>query len=80
MIEITCINQNGETYRRGIIAQSINTVTEHEDHVATKPRSWIKFWDGTKPVNVVVTHSVYGIMRKKFVATHGKAATVLKEQ
>ena len=72
MIEVTCINQNGESYQRGIIAQSINTVTEHEDNTATKPLSWIKFWDGAKAVSIVVTHSVYNITRMKFVATHGK--------
>ena len=72
MIEVTCINQNKETYQRGIVAMSINTVTEHEDHTITRPLSWIKFWDGTKAVSLVVTHSVYKITRMKFVATHGK--------
>jgi hypothetical protein len=72
MIAVTCINQNGETYQRGILAVSLNTITEHEEHTVTKPRSWIKFWDGAKAVNVVVAHSVHDIARMKFVATHGK--------
>ena len=76
MITVTCINQSGETYQRGIVAASINTVTEHDTSTEEVPRSWVKFWDGEKATSVVVSHSIADLVKAKFVATHGKKAPV----
>ena len=72
MINVDCINKQGNTYSRGIAAVSINTVTEHDESIIANPKSWIKFWDGEKAVSVVAAHSVSEIARKVFIAKHGK--------
>jgi hypothetical protein len=79
MIKVECINKQGARYSRGIAAVSINTVTEHDEHIIENPKSWIKFWDGEKAVSVVAAHSVSEITRRVFRAKHGKlpAANVL---
>tara|TARA_R110000765_G_scaffold23889_2_gene60077 strand:- start:1896 stop:2135 length:240 start_codon:yes stop_codon:yes gene_type:complete len=72
MINIKCINKEGSPYSRGIAAVSIKTVTEHDESSIANPKSWIKFWDGSKAVSVVATASVADITRKVFIAKHGK--------
>ena len=72
MINVNCTNQQGNTYSRGIVAASINTVTEHDDSTADKPQSWVKFWDGEKATSIVATSSVAAITRAVFIAKHGK--------
>jgi hypothetical protein len=68
MITVACVSTDSTSYLRGIVTASINTVTESDDGL-----TWIKFWDGQKPVNVKVNNSVADVYRKIFIATHGKA-------
>lgn len=72
MITLQCVNINGSQYARGIVAASINTVTEDDE----SPFTWVKFWDGSKAVSIKTPSTVEEITAKVFVAKHGKKAPV----
>lgn len=67
MIKVECINIDGNNYQRGIMVNTINTITEADDGM-----TWIAFWDGQKKQNIKCSETVEVIGELIHQANHPK--------